>query len=183
MAINVPPPVIKDLGNIWEGSLDTALNWAGCLADLIFMIFLFLTLPLPIVAREVLNLDEYEFGKKASGTGPRTLLESQTGEHPLCYEPVDRLCLGANSWFVATSIPRHNLASESQLSLSKRAMIFFAVPRWSYVYEEQADLSVFSWQEMMRCPAIVKFLRPCHVGSISCGQSCGWGPHWCVQSR
>jgi len=86
VAINVPPPVIKDLGNFWEGSLDTA-----------------------IVAREVLNLDEYEFGKKASGTGPRTLLESQTGEHPLCYEPVDRLCLGANSWFVATSIPRHNL--------------------------------------------------------------------------
>ena len=25
MAINVPPPVIKDLGNIWEGSLDTAI--------------------------------------------------------------------------------------------------------------------------------------------------------------
>lgn len=81
-----PSTCHQGFGKLWEGSLDTA-----------------------IVAREVLNLDEYEFGKKASGTGPRTLLESQTGEHPLCYEPVDRLCLGANSWFVATSIPRHNL--------------------------------------------------------------------------
>ena len=99
MAISVLPPVIKDLGNILGRVIGHRVELGKVL-----------------VTRKVLNLDEYEFGKKASGTGTVLYLNlkplnSQTGEHPLCYEPVDRLCLGANSWLVATSIPRHNLLS------------------------------------------------------------------------
>ncbi len=43
------------------------------------------------------------------------------------------------------------------------------------MYMKNKPISQVAWEEMMPNRSM-KFLRPCHVGSISCGQSCGWGP-------